>query len=201
MRSALSALVFTTIAGTAAAAPDTKTGVPFADVRLDQLEKGAFSAPDQDIQRVLSFEDKNGRNLVAFVRRDQAGGRTLQVIHTAPKASGKRATLRTVNDQVAKCEFDVIADFIAGATQVLDEDGDGVAELYFAYRVDCVSDVSPITQKLVVLEGGQKHILRGTNRVNTGAEKIGGEFKSEGFEGAKPILARATMIWETIKGQ
>jgi hypothetical protein len=41
----------------------------------------------------------------------------------------------------------------------------------------------------------------GTNRVDTGAEKIGGEFKSEGFEGAKPILARATMIWETIKGQ
>lgn len=194
------ALVLTLIAGAASAEPEPKAGVPFAEVRLDQLEKGTFSVRDQDIQRVLSFEDKNGRNLVAFVRRDQAGGRSLQVIHTAAKANGKRATLRTVNDQVAKCEFDVIADFVAGATQVLDEDGDGVAELYFAYRVDCVSDVSPVTQKLVVLEGSQKHILRGTNRVDTGAEKVGGEFKSEGFEAAKPILARATRIWEAIKG-
>ncbi len=200
MRSALSAMLVTLIAGTAAAEPEPKPGVVFADVRLDRLEKGIFNVPDQDIQRVVSFEDKNGRNLVAFVRHDQAGGRSLQVIHTAAKANGKRATLRTVNDQVEKCEFDIIADFIAEATQVLDEDGDGVAELYFAYRVDCVSDVSPVTQKLVVLEGGQKHILRGTNRVDNGAEKVGGEFKSEGFEGEKPILARATVIWETIKG-
>lgn len=183
----------------ASAAPDPKTALDVKDVPLASLEKGTFAVPSQDIQRVLSFQDRNGQNLVAFVRRDQPGGRSLQLIHTAAKPSAKRATLRTVNDQVSQCEFDVIADFIPASVQVFDEDGDGVAELYFAYRVDCVSDVSPVTQKLVVLEGGQKHILRGTSRVDTGTEKIGGEHKSEGFEGAKPLLARATLIWESIK--
>lgn len=194
----LSALTLASVvARTASAAP---TEVEAKDVPPEKLEKGTFAVPVQDIRRVLSFEDKNGRNLVAFVRRDQPGGRSLQVIHSAAKPSTKPTTLRTVNDQVAQCEFDVIADFIPGSIEVRDEDQDGVAELYFAYRVDCVSDVSPVTQKLVVLEGGQKYILRGTSRVDTGAEKLGGEFKSEGFEGAKPLLARATLIWERSKG-
>lgn len=106
--------------------------------------------------------------------------------------------LRMINDGIAGCDFDVIARFIAGSVSVTDEDSDGINELTFAYDVDCVSDVSPVTRKLLVLEGKDKHALRGTSRVNPGDGNLGGEYKADGFKKAPQLRALAEQRWQDL---
>lgn len=63
--------------------------------------------------------------------------------------------------------------------------------------VDCTSDVSPNTAKLLVLEGGSKSILRGTHKIHDGAGSFGGDYKLEPAKNQwKPaLLARAESEW------
>ena len=45
-----------------------------------------------------------------------------------------------------------------------DLDADGVAEVTFQYTLQCTSDLSPATRKLILREGKDKYAIRGTNR-------------------------------------
>jgi hypothetical protein len=75
-----------------------------------------------------------------------------------------------------KCDYDNVTGFAEGSLQITDVDGDGVGEITFAYRVGCVSDMSPVTLKLLVLEGGEKYIIRGTTVIDFGdGDRVGGD--------------------------
>lgn len=67
-----------------------------------------------------------------------------------------------MRDGVAECDLDIVADFVPQSLRVADTDGDSLAEVSFAYRLNCAGDVSPDEQKLLVLEGGEKFIMRGS---------------------------------------
>ena len=109
--------------------------------------------------------------------------------------------LRMINDGVTACEFDVVGRFIDGSVSVTDEDADGVNELTFAYDVDCVSDVSPVTRKLLVLEGKDKHALRGHSQVDPGDGNVGGDCKPDGFKKAPLLKALAEQRWKDLLGK
>ena len=110
--------------------------------------------------------------------------------------------LRMINDGVPRCEFDVVAHFIPGSVSVTDEDTDGTNELTFAYDVDCVSDVSPVTRKLLLLEGKAKHALRGSSQVQAGGDEFeGGSFKADGFKKAPELKALAEQRWKDLLGK
>lgn len=113
----------------------------------------------------------------------------------------KQKQLRLVQDGVASCEFDVGVGFIDGSVSVTDEDEDGVNELTFAYDVECTSDVSPATRKLLLLEGKDKHALRGTSQVDPGGGAVGGEYKAEGFKKAPLLKALAEARWKELLGK
>lgn len=109
--------------------------------------------------------------------------------------------LRMINDGVTGCEFDVVAQFVDGSVSVTDEDADGVNELTFAYDVACTSDVSPNTRKLLVLEGKDKHALRGNSQVDPGGGPVGGDYKADGFKKAPAIKAMAEQRWKDLLGK
>src|SRR5690606_29174293 len=75
---------------------------------------------------------------------------------------------------------------------------DGIGEVAFAYRADCVSDMSPVTVKLLLLENGDKYILRGTTRIEDPGGAYGGDLKVDPSftKGPKEFLAHAKALWE-----
>lgn len=66
-----------------------------------------------------------------------------------------------MRDGVEDCEFEVTGEFLPASLAVRDEDGDAIGEVTFAYRLACRSDVAAADQKLLLLEDGERYVLRG----------------------------------------
>jgi hypothetical protein len=79
-------------------------------------------------------------------------------------AAGKATRVWKLEDHERGCVFDLEADFVPGSVTITDLDADGVAEVTFQYTLQCTSDVSPATRKLILREGKDKYAIRGTNR-------------------------------------
>ena len=79
------------------------------------------------------------------------------------------------------------------ALTLTDLDYDNIAEITFIYRTTCTSDVSSSTQKLIMLEEGEKFALRGSTQVmgDGGEYEIGAGFKSAPDE----FLNHAKQLW------
>ena len=150
------------------------------------------------------FADKNGINYVLFSSKEVRGrpgpdgdpsqGALLYVDHWVLPAGGKARSLRAVKDLVEDCAFSMTARMHDDAFAVTDLDDDGKAEITFAYEIGCRSDVSPNTLKLIVLENGQKYILRGETRIEGG---YGGSFTPDPSEARWPkkFLDHAKEVW------
>lgn len=181
---------------------------PYEVKQLDAkqaLPKGV-KAKGAVVEQVWSWQDGDlvTDGLAVFSSTDSHKGghltsRKLYVQYYRGKA-GKWKQVRLVQDGVSNCEFDVVATFLPGSVQITDEDGDAVSELSFAYDVDCTSDVSPNTRKLLVLEGKDKHALRGTSQIKEGPDTYGGEYKPDGFKKAPAIKALAEAQWKSLLG-
>lgn len=162
----------------------------------------------------IGWTDANGDNQVVFSYEDVAPtgtdtdggpGRKLYAVHTATK-DGVTTELRAVQDAEVDCPYDLLVSFIDGATKVTDLDADGIGEVTFAYRLNCASDVSPGQQKLLLLENGDKYILRGTYRVRVGAgptDVIGGEYEADEAVLSGPPAFRAALetAWPPLADQ
>lgn len=110
----------------------------------------------------LRFEDGNGDNVVVLRQiPNDAGGQELFADHAL--VGGR--VMREVRDGVDECPLDLTADFVSGSLDVHDDDEDGVGEVTFTYQLACRGDVSPAEQKLLVLEDGEKFILRGRTSI------------------------------------
>jgi hypothetical protein len=160
----------------------------------------------------VRWRDANGDNVVIFsieLRRsktqwgDQLESARLYANHYLRDGDEIRL-LRTIRDRVDECEFDLFASFRDDALGVTDLDGDGVGEVTFAYELACMSDVSPKTLKLLLLEGGDKYIIRGETRVEVDFldEVYGGDRTIDRSltAGPKVFLDHATRTWDAIVG-
>jgi hypothetical protein len=154
----------------------------------------------------LVFTDSRGDNSVTFTAvnktskakgsgEDPQNSRYLLVRHVR---DGK--VIREVNDKVERCQFDLSLELAQAALAVTDLDGDGQAEVTFAYKLACRSDVSPRDLKLLVLEDGAKFILRGSTVVNDGTGTAGGEFKAEPAKASWPVgfYQHAEKLWRLV---
>jgi hypothetical protein len=206
MRIALATIVFATAltTGTATAREPGPYDVKQVDA-TQPLPKGV-KAKGAVVEQVWTWQDGDlaTDGLAVFsstetVKDGHLTGRKIYVQYFRGKA-GKWKQVRLITDGVSGCEFDVIAKFLPGSVQITDEDTDMVSELSFAYDVTCTSDVSPSTRKLLVLEGKDKHALRGTSRINAGPDSFGGEFKPDGFKKAPALKALAEAQWKALLG-
>ncbi|MCH2234273.1 MAG: hypothetical protein MK078_08470 [Crocinitomicaceae bacterium] len=156
-----------------------------------------------------SWSDKNGKNY--FIRTiteieygeesgatdeeswSSYGSQNLYAYHYATNSEGELEEMRMVQDYVDMCEFDIMMSHEINSLRLTDINQDSLAEVSFIYRLACTSDVSPSTQKLLLLENGIKYILRG----NTQVEGFGGEFEiDESFDNAPAgFLSHCESLW------
>jgi hypothetical protein len=152
-----------------------------------------------------SEDDGKTTSLAVFSSTDRWRGMQLTdrklFVQVYRGAAGSLKQVRLVQDGIDACDLDTVAKVLIGSVSVTDVDGDGTAELAFAYDVSCVSDISPSSRKLLVLEGDAKHILRGRSRVDIGGDGRhleGGEFKAAGFQGEAALLRFAEQRWQKL---
>jgi hypothetical protein len=158
--------------------------------------------PSAALEHAEMFTDKNGTNYVLFSAKRDKHTVELFVDHYALAAGGQPKLLRNVKELVEDCEEDLTAQFHDAATGVTDLDGDGYGEVTFAYQVGCRGDVSPDDYKLLLLENGDKYILRGTTKIATHDDSqgptAGGDFKPDPAKGKWPaaFYKHATDLWK-----
>jgi hypothetical protein len=156
-------------------------------------------------QSGLSWKDNNGENYVIFsvtAKKDAKGLSSVYLYadHFAIKDS-KVTVLRNIKDTVEKCEFDNVAKFLDNSFEVTDLDSDGLGEISFAYTLDCVSDVSPVALKVLLLENKNKYIARGTTEVNYGDGVVGGTKTPDAAlkKAPKAFQEQVDALWNKIK--
>ena len=131
-----------------------------------------------------TFKDVEGEHRVVFtehalVAKKDLRSKRLTVVHESRKDARARWTaVWDAKDFVNDCAFDVMLALNEKSISVTDLDGNGKAEISFAYQLGCRSDVSPLTLKLLMYEGKAKYALRGQTRSKVGEE--GGKSIEEG---------------------
>ena len=171
------------------------TAVPRAltDADLEGLE-----APGKR-EHTIGWTDRYGTNAVVISREAQRGGALLTATHARREGDGSWTTVRTFKELISDCEFDVSLYAQVGDWSVTDLDDDGLGEATFAWSSGCRSDVSPLTHKVLVVEDGEKYVLRGMTIDQTGA---GGTFEADPAFKKVPAAfrAHAERVWKaTVK--
>ncbi|MEX1002779.1 MAG: hypothetical protein WDZ35_11745 [Crocinitomicaceae bacterium] len=110
----------------------------------------------------------------------------LYAYHYVEDEKGGIKLLCQITDFVKDCQFDLIIGHELDAISLTDLDENGLGEVSFIYRLNCTSDVSPATQKLILIENGDKYVLRGHTSFmeHEGEYTVGEEFKNapDGFQ-------------------
>lgn len=142
-----------------------------------------------------SWKDSNGENVVLFTKDDFE----IHVYHYLIKSKESKL-LRKVYDFIKDCDYDRTLEFIENSISVTDLDKNNIGEITFAYRIACISDVSPKELKLLILENGDKYIIRGSTIINMGDQEIGGEKNVDAsFENApEEFMLHANKVWSKV---
>lgn len=113
--------------------------------------------------------------------------------YTKENSKAEAKLLKETTDFIKDCEFDVLVSHEFDALTLTDIDDNGIGEITFIYRTACTSDVSPSTQKLIMLQNGDKFPLRGETKVM----EVGGEFTvGEEFSNAPAgFQEHAEQLW------
>ena len=157
-----------------------------------------------NIVDAYTWMDENGTNY--FIRTiteidmaypqsdgDEVNSQYLYAYHYCKDEIGETILLKETIDFVKDCEFDIVLSHELDALTLTDIDENNIGEITFIYRTACTSDVSPSTQKLIMLENGNKYPLRGTTKVM----EMGGGFEAgdEFIDAPDGFLSHAEELW------
>jgi len=175
------------------------------DISLNKiLEIPSACKVEGDLVDAYSWKDLNGTNyFIRTLGKVEEGGdleglptqsQYLYAYHYTENAKGEFQLVEDIVDFVKDCEFDIILGHELDAISLTDLDSNQVGEIAFIYRTSCTSDVSPSTQKLILLENGTKYALRGSTEVMG----MGGEFEpDQAFDSAPDgFQAHAESMWK-----
>ncbi|MEL7341037.1 MAG: hypothetical protein AAGM67_11160, partial [Bacteroidota bacterium] len=152
-------------------------------IEAADFEVGKLSYDGQIVDK-RAWLDAQGENIVLFTTKEEE----LFVYHYVVKADSARL-LRRIYDLEKDCDFDRTLEFVDASIGVSDLNEDNLGEITFAYRKACVSDVSPLELKLLMLENGEKYIIRGHTLITFGEESIGGDKEVDvSFEVASKVF-------------
>jgi hypothetical protein len=173
------------------------------DINLEKIEKVPKQCEHQGfLVDAYTWKDMNGTNYFLRTIGEAYEGegekafmmsQFLYAYHFYEDAEGNFTESREVKDYVMDCEFDLNMSHELDAITLTDLDEDNYGEISFIYRLTCTSDVSPSTQKLMMLESGDKYALRG----NTQVMGMGGDYEvGDEFNGApEGFLEHAEKLW------
>ena len=115
------------------------------------------------------------------------------------EVAGKATRVWKLEDHERGCAYDLMAEFVPGSVTITDLDADGEAEVTFQYTLQCTSDVSPATRKLILREGKDKYAIRGTNRSPYFEPEFVTREADPAFDKAPPaFLKHALEQWEAF---
>ncbi len=162
---------------------------PLTDADLE-----GFEVPGKR-EHVIGWTDRYGTNAVVISRQPQRGGALLTATHGRREGDASWTTVRDFKELISDCEFDVSLYAKIGDWSVTDLDSDGLGEATFAWSAGCRSDVSPLAHKVLVVEDGEKYVLRGQTIDLTGA---GGTFEADALFAKVPPAFRqhAEKVWK-----
>jgi hypothetical protein len=109
----------------------------------------------------IRWHDNNGENVVVVSTRSEDASRFLRIQHVVRVDGGAPRELRQLSDTVQGCGEDIVLRLVERSLALTDLDHDGLDEASFSYLVGCRRDMSPVAMKLVLLENGDKYIMRG----------------------------------------
>jgi hypothetical protein len=118
------------------------------------------------------WTDKNGDNILIITQTDRKNvnkdvREQYLFAHHYINYDDGYSHLWSITDYV-KSYCDVDASYIPNSLEIVDIDGDDIAESLFLYKLDDRCDVSPIPIKLIMHKGDTKLVIRGTIGVNAG---------------------------------
>lgn len=174
-------------------------GVTWKDVTGKDDPKATLT-----IERILRWNEGSGAHVAVFATREKVGQKdgstyTSKSLHVgvfnvqgdAPKK------IHAIIEAVQPCELDLTARFIDGSISLTNLDGDDQAELTFAYVTQCAGDLSPKSMKVLMLEGKDRHALRGQALLDMGDGLTdGGQYKVDFKKAPKVLVDHAKAVWE-----
>lgn len=188
-------LVITSCKDSTNAKTDTDVNQDVFEVLIDAERDIVELEYEGEVLDKKIWKDTNGENIVLFTKKESE----INVYHYLVK-SKETKLLRKVYDVVEDCEWDTVLEFIEQSVTVTDLDKNDIGEITFAYRIACISDVSPKELKLLILENGDKYIIRGKTAIDFGGEEIGGDKNVDSsFENAPDeFLLHADRVWSKV---
>ena len=142
-----------------------------------------------NLKEITKLKDLNGEHIIILTEtgeipskknielEDETDFKIFANDYIFDKKENKYKLNWKMQDFISNCEFDLMMGFIKNAFKITDLNKNGIAEIWTMYHMTCTSDVSPSEMKIIMYEGKQKYALRGNSVVNTGTEKIGGDYK------------------------
>ena len=112
----------------------------------------------------------------------------------------KRDLVWNINDIVKCGPIDMDLFYVPYSFNLTDLNGDGVRETLFMYQLMCRGDVSEDNLKLIMHDGKIKYAIRGTTKVNTGNEIIGGKLEADKSFDSAPngFKEHAINVWNKL---
>jgi hypothetical protein len=141
------------------------------------------------------WHDADGENAILFLKKDRVVA-VKQYVINAEEAT----VIFQMQDEVEPCAADLTLAFVKNAILVSDMDNNGYGEATFAYKKACLSDGSPETLRLFMVEKGQAYSITGKTGVALSDTDYQASEQTEvSFEGAPAnFLAHANVIWKQI---
>lgn len=185
---------------------ETKSGTFKKEMYEYHLVEGAGLEYKGKIVHGEAWIDKNGENIMIFCskkienKKEMSRSYYLFAYHYANSGSGFKL-VREVKDMFENCDLADHTYFQKDYIKVTDLDKDNYGEITFTYRTGCNGDPTPVTQKLIMLENGEKYAIRGTTLIDMSKDsgpKYGGETKVDpSFDKAPDeFLTFAKDIWK-----
>lgn len=129
------------------------------------------------------WKDTRGENIVILTESgvywkdvyDATRSAKLYAYHFIKSRDNAWQEMWKMNDIVNDCTYDVRCEFFENSLTVTDLDGDGLAEVSFAYGLSCKGDGRPDEKKLVFFEGIDRYSIKGITYRFEKKKKAGGD--------------------------
>lgn len=162
------------------------------------------------LKEITKLKDSNGDHIIVLTKtgeipskqiieqEDETDFKIFVYDYLFDKNDNKYKLNWKIQDFISNCEFDLMMGFVKNTFKITDLNKNEIAEIWTMYSMTCTSDVSPSEMKIIMYEGKQKFALRGSSIVNTGTEKIGGDYKLDKSlsKAPKEIKEFALKMWK-----
>jgi hypothetical protein len=152
------------------------TPIPLLEFKPDMIDSKLYKGK---IRYGKRWKDARGENIVILTESgvywkdiyDATRSAKLYAYHFLLNRDSTWEEAWKMNDMVDDCSWDVHCEFFEKSLNITDLDGDGLAEVSFAYALGCKGDGQPGEKKLVFFEGIDRYSLKGTTYYSENKKK------------------------------